>query len=91
MSNIKVELKKQDVDKIREICRSFNDDAGELINVLHKTQGTFGYLPAEVQEGVWCGNFLFFLFHDPERKIPHFDMHGNSMLCAGSGKCSGGI
>lgn len=50
MSSIKVELKKSDVDKLKEICHSFQNDAGELINVLHKAQHTFGYLPAEVQE-----------------------------------------
>jgi len=50
MSRIKLDLKKTDVDKIKEICKSFGNNAGELINVLHKTQNTFGYLPAEVQE-----------------------------------------
>lgn len=38
------------IDKIREICAAYNNDKGELINVLHKTQGTFGYLPVELQE-----------------------------------------
>ncbi|WP_396170221.1 NAD(P)H-dependent oxidoreductase subunit E [Flavobacterium sp.] len=38
------------VAKIKEICEEFNRDKGELINVLHKTQTTFGYLPEEVQE-----------------------------------------
>ena len=52
MSNIKVELRKDQVDKIKEICSSFDNEPGELINVLHKVQGTFGYLPAEVQEVV---------------------------------------
>ncbi len=52
MSRIKVELPKEKIDKINEICASFNNDQGELINVLHKVQGTFGYLPAEVQEVV---------------------------------------
>ncbi len=52
MSNIKVELRKDQVDKIKEICASFENKPGELINVLHKVQGTFGYLPAEVQEVV---------------------------------------
>jgi NADP-reducing hydrogenase subunit HndA len=52
MSRIKVELKKDQIDKIREICKSFNNREGELINVLHKVQGNFGYLPAEVQEVV---------------------------------------
>src|SRR5512138_294208 len=52
MSRIKVELKKRDVDTIKEICKSFNNEPGELINVLHKAQHEFGYLPAEVQEVV---------------------------------------
>jgi NADP-reducing hydrogenase subunit HndA len=52
MSRIKVELKKDQVDKIRDICKSFDNQGGELINVLHKVQGNFGYLPAEVQEVV---------------------------------------
>jgi NADH-quinone oxidoreductase subunit E/NADP-reducing hydrogenase subunit HndA len=50
MSHIKVELKKEDVVKLKEICKSFNNEPGELINVLHKSQESFGYLPAEVQE-----------------------------------------
>ncbi|HQB22797.1 MAG TPA: NADH-quinone oxidoreductase subunit NuoE [Bacteroidales bacterium] len=37
---------------MHEICHSFNNDPEELINVLHKAQGHFGYLPAEVQEAV---------------------------------------
>ena len=52
MSRIKVELKKKDVDTIKEICKFFDNNPGELINVLHKTQHTFGYLPAEIQEVV---------------------------------------
>ncbi|MFO7658999.1 MAG: NAD(P)H-dependent oxidoreductase subunit E [Bacteroidales bacterium] len=52
MSNIKVELQKSQVDKIKEICKSFDNNPGELINALHKVQSTFGYLPAEVQEVV---------------------------------------
>ena len=50
MSHIKVELKKEDVVKLKAICKSFNNKAGELINVLHQSQTHFGYLPAEVQE-----------------------------------------
>jgi NADH-quinone oxidoreductase subunit E/NADP-reducing hydrogenase subunit HndA len=52
MSSVKVELKQSQVDKIKDICKSFNNNPGELINILHKTQGEFGYLPAEVQEVV---------------------------------------
>ena len=50
MSSVKVELKKEQIDKIHEICDSFDNRPGELINILHKTQKKFGYLPAEVQE-----------------------------------------
>ncbi len=52
MSHIKVKLKEKDLNKIKEICKSFNNEEGELINVLHKSQEHFGYLPAEVQEAV---------------------------------------
>ena len=50
MSSIKIELRQDDVTKIKEICTSFGNDPRELINVLHKCQEHFGYLPAEVQE-----------------------------------------
>ncbi|MGB8491939.1 MAG: NADH-quinone oxidoreductase subunit NuoE [Bacteroidales bacterium] len=50
MSSIKIELRQEDIMKIREICASFKNDPQELINVLHKCQQHFGYLPAEVQE-----------------------------------------
>lgn len=50
MSSIKIELRQEDVSKIKEICSSFRNDPQELINVLHKCQEHFGYLPAEVQE-----------------------------------------
>lgn len=52
MSSIKIELRQEDVDKINMICDSFNNEPLELINVLHKTQEHFGYLPAEVQEAI---------------------------------------
>lgn len=50
MSSVKVELRKDQVEKIHSFCDEFNNAHGELINVLHKTQSEFGYLPAEVQE-----------------------------------------
>ena len=50
MTSVKIKLKESDIVKLKEICASFDNKAGELINVLHKTQSTFGYLPAEVQE-----------------------------------------
>jgi len=50
MSSIKIELHENQVEQLVEVCREFNNSPGELINVLHKAQGIFGYLPAEVQE-----------------------------------------
>lgn len=38
------------VAKITEICQAHNNDAGELINILHETQNELGYLPKEVQQ-----------------------------------------
>ena len=38
--------------KIKDICASFGNEPGELINVLHKVQGEFGYLPEDVQKEV---------------------------------------
>ncbi len=32
-----------------QICRNFENKAGELINILHQVQNLLGYLPAEVQ------------------------------------------
>ena len=47
---VKVKLSEEKINKIQDICELFNNDPGELINVLHQTQHAFGYLPAEVQE-----------------------------------------
>jgi NADP-reducing hydrogenase subunit HndA len=52
MSSINIKLKEQDFAKIKEISESFNNDPGELKNVLHECQEHFGYLPAEIQEVV---------------------------------------
>ncbi len=52
MSSIKIELRQEDIEKIKEICASFNNDSQELINILHGCQEHFGYLPAEIQEVV---------------------------------------
>jgi NADH-quinone oxidoreductase subunit E/NADP-reducing hydrogenase subunit HndA len=50
MPHTKIKLSKDKIDKIIEICKSFSNEAGELINVLHAAQGEFGFLPPEVQE-----------------------------------------
>jgi NADP-reducing hydrogenase subunit HndA len=46
----KIKLQEKKLQELKEVCRQFNNDKGELINVLHKAQGIFGYLPAELQE-----------------------------------------
>ncbi|MDO4218087.1 MAG: NADH-quinone oxidoreductase subunit NuoE [Bacteroidales bacterium] len=45
-----IKLSEDKIKIIKEICASFNNNSGEIINVLHQVQGKFGYLPAEVQE-----------------------------------------
>jgi NADH-quinone oxidoreductase subunit E/NADP-reducing hydrogenase subunit HndA len=50
MTSVKVKINPKEVEKIKEVCASFGNQPGELINVLHKTQSLHGYLPAEVQE-----------------------------------------
>jgi NADH-quinone oxidoreductase subunit E/NADP-reducing hydrogenase subunit HndA len=50
MSSVKIELRPDQKQKIKDICKSFSNESGELINVLHKCQHEFGYLPAEIQE-----------------------------------------
>lgn len=50
MSTFKIQ--ESHVKRIKEICDSFNNDPSELINVLHETQGEFGYLPEDVQREI---------------------------------------
>jgi NADH-quinone oxidoreductase subunit E/NADP-reducing hydrogenase subunit HndA len=47
-----IKLPENKIKQLKEVCASFNNEKGELINVLHKAQEIFGYLPAEVQEVV---------------------------------------
>lgn len=46
----KIKLSDKKLQELKDICKSFKNEKGELINVLHKAQGLVGYLPAEVQE-----------------------------------------
>lgn len=52
MCGNKIKLREADYNTIKDICQSFDNNPGELINVLHKVQGHFGYLPVEIQEAV---------------------------------------
>jgi NADH-quinone oxidoreductase subunit E/NADP-reducing hydrogenase subunit HndA len=46
----KVKLSEYVTTTIKEVCKSFDNNEHELINVLHQVQNKLGYLPAEVQE-----------------------------------------
>jgi NADP-reducing hydrogenase subunit HndA len=46
----KIKLSEYATTVIKEVCAEFNNQEGELINVLHQVQHKLGYLPAEVQE-----------------------------------------
>ncbi len=48
MAQIKLAEKK--VRELKEVCKKFDYQQSELINILHAAQEIFGYLPAEVQE-----------------------------------------
>jgi NADP-reducing hydrogenase subunit HndA len=50
MATITIKLNQEKLSQLQAICKEFNNEKGELINVLHKAQHLFGYLPAEVQE-----------------------------------------
>jgi NADH-quinone oxidoreductase subunit E/NADP-reducing hydrogenase subunit HndA len=43
-------LPQERIDQVTAICGKFNNDPGELINILHSTQSLLGYLPKEVQQ-----------------------------------------
>ena len=47
MSEIKIPQNK--IDQLLAICDEHGNRPGELINILHKAQHLFGYLPPEVQ------------------------------------------
>ena len=45
-----IKLSEAKINFIKDVCKSFGNKPGEVINVLHKVQGEYGYLPAEIQE-----------------------------------------
>lgn len=47
MSDLKISQDK--MEQLLAICEEHGNRPGELINILHKAQHLFGYLPAEVQ------------------------------------------
>lgn len=45
-------LSQDKINQLTAICDEHGNQPGELINILHKAQHLFGYLPAEVQRTV---------------------------------------
>lgn len=45
-------LNNQQVDFLEKLCENFNFDSSELINILHKAQEHFGFLPQNVQQEI---------------------------------------
>lgn len=45
-----IKLSEEKINFIKNVCKSFDNKGSEVINVLHKVQGEYGYLSAEVQE-----------------------------------------
>ena len=56
MSEIKIPQNK--IDQLLAICDEHGNRPGELINILHKAQHLFGYLPPEVQRIVVANNTI---------------------------------
>ena len=87
-----IKLAEKTVELIKEICASFENKEGELINVLHQVQGKLGYLPAEVQEVIarelkisvakvyGVVTFLFVFHHETAGRTSYFHLHGNSLF-----------
>jgi NADP-reducing hydrogenase subunit HndA len=46
----RIKLAEPAIKIIKDVCKKFDNQEGELINVLHGVQEKLGYLPAEVQE-----------------------------------------
>ena len=86
------------IAKVKEICDNHNNDAGELINVLHEVQNNLGYLPREVQEIVAKGlnipvnrvngvvSFYAFFTEKPKGKHPISVCLGTACYVRGSDK-----
>ena len=86
------------IAKVKEICDNHNNDAGELINVLHEVQNNLGYLPREVQELVAKGlnipvnrvngvvSFYAFFTEKPKGKHPISVCLGTACYVRGSEK-----
>ena len=45
-----IKLSEAKVNFIKDVCKSYGNKPGEVINVLHKVQVEYGYMTAEVQE-----------------------------------------
>ena len=86
------------IKTIDDICSAHGNAEGELINILHETQNTLGYLPREVQERVAANlkipasrvngvvSFYAFFTEKPKGKYPISVCLGTACYVRGSEK-----
>src|SRR3989339_96548 len=93
-------FKLQDCHKqtLKDICKSFNNNPGELISVLHKTQSEFGYLPEAIQREIannlkisvakvfGVGTFYLIFTMTPKGKYPIYVCTGTACYVRGAEK-----
>ena len=82
MSSIKIEIRQEDVNKIKEICASYNRDPGTMYTSWLSEH--FGYRRQRSEylreqypccKNIWGGHFLLIL-HDAERETSNQHLHG---------------
>ena len=96
MSEIKIPQNK--IDQLLAICDEHGNRPGELINILHKAQHLFGYLPPEVQRIVagrlgipvskvyWVVTFYSFFTMTPKGEHPISVCMGTACYVRGAEK-----
>ena len=96
----KICLSQRRIDEIKNVCRKYGNDPGELINILHGVQDTLGYLPKEVQElialelGISAArvygvvSFYSFFTMKPKGKYPISVCMGTACYVRGARRCS---
>lgn len=93
-----IKLNEKRIGEIEEICKSFGNKSGELINVLHKTQALLGFLPRHAQEVIAKGlnlslakvygvvTFYSFFTMKPKGKFPISVCTGTACYVRGAEK-----
>jgi NADP-reducing hydrogenase subunit HndD len=91
-------LPENKAEELSAICARYNNDPGELINVLHAAQGLLGYIPKEAQEIIASGlnvpvskvygvvSFYSFFTMTPKGKYPVSVCMGTACYVRGAEK-----